>query len=259
MTTADRTLTQPFYAVIGAGDLAVSQVTEAVAQLRERTESVTDTATSRFEETRTKVAGLPDEVPSAIEELRAKLSPEELRKIAEPYVELATTLYNSLAERGEETVERLWRQPLLQEGLTRAEKTYNDAVDITEDALGVVSHQTRSVGEQAAKIAGLVGARAGEVSDDLAEAADKIGDVVDEAALEIGERLDDAAEAAAAAGADIKEQSAAAAAKIDGAAGTVEGKARTAKASPAKKIAAKRAPAKKAPATAADDAADTDE
>ncbi|AFA72003.1 putative heparin-binding hemagglutinin [Gordonia polyisoprenivorans VH2] len=248
MSTAERTLANPFYAVVGAGDLAIAQVTDVVAQLRERTETATETASTRFEETKSRLNSLPDEVPS-IDELRAKLNPEELRKVAEPYVELATTFYNSLAERGEETLERLRQQPLVQEGLTRAEKTYNDAVDLTEDALGVVSTQTRSVGEQAAKIAGLVGARVGEAGDALDDAADAIGDKVDEAALEAGEKLDEAAEAVTEAGETVKAQAATAASKIDGAAGTVEGKARTANDSPAKKIAAaKKAPAKKAPA-----------
>ncbi|MGC4935030.1 heparin-binding hemagglutinin [Gordonia sp. DT30] len=243
MSTVERTLANPFYAVVGAGDLAVTQVTETLAQLRERTE----TASTRFGETKSRLNSLPEEVPS-IDELRSKLTPEELRKVAEPYVELATTLYNSLAERGEETVERLRRQPLVQEGLTRAEKTYNDAVDLTEDALGVVSSQTRSVGEQAAKIAGLVGARVGEAGDAIDDAADAIGDRVDEAALEVNEKLDDASEAVTEAGETLKSRTGTAASKIDGAAGTVEGRARTASSSPAKKIAAaKKAPAKRAP------------
>lgn len=248
MSTAERTLANPFYAVVGAGDLAVAQVTGAVAQLRERTETVTENASTRFEETKVKLNSLPQEVPS-IDEVRARLTPEELRKVAEPYVELAATFYNSLAERGEEALERLRAQPLVQEGLTRAEKTYNDAVDLTEDALGVVSHQTRSVGEQAAKIAGLVGARVGEASDALDDAADALGDKIDEAVLEVNEKLDEASDTVTEAGAKVKARAATAASKIDGAAGTVEGKARTANSSPAKKIAAAtKAPAKKAPA-----------
>ncbi|MGV9860093.1 heparin-binding hemagglutinin [Gordonia sp. NPDC003425] len=258
MTTADRNLPTPFYAVVGAGDLAVKQVSDAVVGLRERTEAASETAQARFEETKTrleetrgKLNALPDELPgtieSTIDDLRARFSPEEIRKIADGYVELAGSIYTSLAERGEEAVGRLWQQPLVQEGLTRAEKTYNEAVDLTEDTLGVVSHQTRAVGEQAAKFAGIVSTRVGEAGDKLDEAADKFNDAVDDAALEAGEKLDDAAAKVSEAGATAKARSATAAAKIDGAAGTVEGKARTANASPAKKIAAKKTttPAKK--------------
>ena len=101
MSTAERTLANPFYAVVGAGDLAIAQVTDVVAQLRERTETATETASTRFEETKSRLNSLPDEVPS-IDELRAKLNPEELRKVAEPYVELpppSTTRSPSAARR----------------------------------------------------------------------------------------------------------------------------------------------------------------
>lgn len=244
MTTTERNLPSPFYAVVGAGDLALKQVSDAVTQIKERTEAASETAQTRFEETRGRLNALPEELPgtieSTIDDLRTKLSPEELRKLADSYVEFATSVYTSLAERGEEAVGRLWQQPIVQEGLTRAEKTYNDAVDLTEDALGAVSHQTRAVGEQASKIATLVSTRVGEAGDALDDAVDDLGDKVEEAALEVNEKLDEASAAVTEAGKTAKERSAVAAAKIDGAAGAVEGKARTANASPAKKMAAKR-------------------
>ncbi len=231
MTTAERTLANPLYAVVGVGDLAFKQITETIDSLRERTEEASDTVQTRLTETRTRLTALPDEVPSTIEELRTKYTPEELRKIAEGYLDLATDWYNNLAERGEETVERLRQQPAVQENLTRVEKAYNDAVDLTEDTLGVVSSQTRAVGERAAKLATLVGGK------------------VEEAGSKVGEAVEDAGAAIELAGEAIKEEAADAAQEIDGAAGTVEGKARTANSSPAKKIAAaKKAPAKKAPA-----------
>lgn len=227
----ERTLANPFYAAVGAGDYALGQVAEAVTTLREKTEAATEaaaaryeesksTATARYEETKTRLSALPEEVPGNIEELRGKLTADELRKIAEGYLDTATNFYNALAERGEEAVAKLRSQPLVQENLDRAEKAYNEAVDLTEDALGAVSTQTRAVGERAAKIATLTSSK-----------IDEVGDAVEEA------------------GVKFKEQAADAALEIDGAAGTVEGKARTANSSPAKKIAAaKKAPAKKAPA-----------
>ena len=52
-------------------------------------------------------------------------------------------------------VERLRQQPEFQENVSKAEKAYNDAIDLTEDALGTISSQTKAVGERAAKLANL--------------------------------------------------------------------------------------------------------
>ncbi|UPG68953.1 heparin-binding hemagglutinin [Gordonia hongkongensis] len=231
MTTTERNYA-PLYAAVGAGDYAFAQVTEKLTELRERTEAAAETAQSRFDEAKTRIGSLSEEVPSDLDELRGKLTAEELKRLADPYVEKAYGFYTSLAERGEATLERLRTKPLVQENLSRAEKVYNDAVDLTEDALGVVSTQTRLVGDRAAKLAG----RASEQVEDVAVA-------IEEAGSSVKEQADDAAK------------------EIDGAAGTVEAKGRAAKASPAKKVAeakdtpvpavkktaAKKAPAKKAP------------
>lgn len=223
MTTAERTLANPLYVAVGAGDYAYQQVTDKLTEIRERTETAAEKAQARlearFEGTKTRVEALPEEVPS-VEELRAKLTVDELRKIADPYVDKATEFYNSLAERGEAAVEKLRTRPVVQENLTRAEKAYNDAVDLTEDALGVVSSQTRLVGDRAAKLTGRL---SGKVED--------AAGAIEEAGLNLRDEADDLAE------------------EISGAAGTVEAKGRTANSSPAKKVAAaKKAPAKKAPA-----------
>ena len=109
------------------------------------------------------------------------------------------------------------------ENLTRAEKAYNDAVDLTEDALGVVSTQTRAVGERAAKLAGTVSGK----TVDAAVA-------VEEAAEDVAERLEEAAVAIEDAGAKVK-------ADADEVADEV-----AAAKTPAKKAPAKKAPVKKA-------------
>lgn len=229
MSTAERTLPTPVYAVVGAGDVVVQEAKEAYGRLRNRAE----TAQTRLVETRTRLVELPAEVnvdelkakltveefKTNVEELKTKVNKDELRKVAAPYIETATGFYNNLAERGEGAVERLRTQPVVQDNLERVGKVYNDAVDLTEEALGAVSHQTRAVGERAASLAGL--------------AAEKVED----AAVEIEE-----------AGNKVKAESKTAAQKIDGAAGTVEAKGRTAKSSPAKRIAAAEAPAKPAAA-----------
>ncbi|GAA1457481.1 heparin-binding hemagglutinin [Williamsia maris] len=155
MSKSDRKITTPIFAAVGAGDLALQQVNEVLSQLRERTEAAAETAQTRIEETRERLNSLPEDVPAGIDELRTRFTQEELRKVAEAYIEVATGIYNSLAERGEETVERLRQQPEFQENVSKAEKAYNDAIDLTEDALGTISSQTKAVGERAAKLANL--------------------------------------------------------------------------------------------------------
>lgn len=155
MSKSDRNFATPIFAAVGAGDLALQQVNEVLNQLRERTEAAAETAQTRIEETRERLNSLPEDVPAGIDELRTRFTQEELRKVAEAYIEVATGIYNSLAERGEETVERLRQQPEFQENVSKAEKAYNEAIDLTEDALGTISSQTKAVGERAAKLANL--------------------------------------------------------------------------------------------------------
>ncbi|GAA3171908.1 heparin-binding hemagglutinin [Rhodococcus baikonurensis] len=158
------------YAAVGAGDLVVQAVADVVAQVRERAEntqgdvngrvdgarelaSVQGDVAESVEALRERLAGLPSELPEELAELREKFSPEELRKVAEAYLKVAGDLYNSLAERGEDAVERIRKQPAVEEGIAAAESALGDAVELTEDALGTVARQTRAVGEQAAKLA----------------------------------------------------------------------------------------------------------
>ncbi|GAA2055869.1 heparin-binding hemagglutinin [Williamsia deligens] len=233
MSKNERGLATPIYAAVGAGDLALQQVNEVLSQLRERAESATETAQARVEETRERIEGtreritsLPEDIPSNIEELRTRFTSEELRKVAEAYIEVATGIYNSLAERGEETVERLRSQPEFQENVSKVEKAYNDAVDLTEDALGTVSSQTRAVGERAAKLANLasgkVSGAAGTVEAKARGSKDSPAAVLDE----------------------LKEPATSAPAKKSPAKKTTAKKTTT----PAKKTPAKKTPAKKAPA-----------
>ncbi|WP_026919084.1 hypothetical protein [Gordonia shandongensis] len=170
MSTAERTFPTPVYAVVGAGDVAVQEVKDAFAELRTRVETSRERAEARAEETRTWFGELPTELPS-IDELRSKLTQDELTKFAGPYIEAATGLYSSLAERGETAVERLRSTPAVEESLARVEKVYSEAVDLTEDALGAVSTQTRAVGERAAALAG----RTAERVEDTAVAVEQAG------------------------------------------------------------------------------------
>lgn len=217
---------------------AVSQATAVLNQLRERSEATIEQAQARFDETRDnaqsrfdetweqavarfneakeRLAALPVELPTDLDELRAKFSPEELRKVAESYLAVAAGVLNSLSERGEEVVGKLKEYPLVEENLPKLEKVYNDARELTEEALGTISDQSLTVGERAAALVNLPG-----------EAAKKAP----------------AAEKSAAAKAPAKKAAPAKAPAKKAAPATA----------PAKKTAAaKKAPAKKAPAEKAD-------
>ena len=114
------TLATPLYAVVGAGDLALTQLNEAVASLRERTEAATEDAQARFEKAKVRFNELPEEVPASLEELKGKFTADEVKEQVDAYVALATTFYNGLAERGEEALDRLRTQPLVAENIERA-------------------------------------------------------------------------------------------------------------------------------------------
>jgi heparin binding hemagglutinin HbhA len=148
-------LKTPLLAAVGAADLALATVNEIVASLRERAGDARTEATTRVEERRARVNKLQEEIPSQVAELREKLSADELRKAAEGYAEAATTTYNKLVERGEAALERIRQQPALEEAANRVESVTDQAVELTQDALGTVATQTRAVGERAAKLVGV--------------------------------------------------------------------------------------------------------
>jgi heparin binding hemagglutinin HbhA len=159
-------LKAPLFAAVGAADLALATVNEIVATLRERAEEArTDASTraeerrakltARVDETRERITKLQEELPKDIGELRDKLTADELRKVAETYAEQAQNTYNKLVERGEAALERLRSQPGIEDVAERAEGYVDQAVELTQDALGTVATQTRAVGERAAKLVGV--------------------------------------------------------------------------------------------------------
>ena len=148
-------LKAPLLAAVGAADLALATVNEIVATLRERAEEARTDANTRVGEVRTNLAKLQEELPSQVDEIRGRLNSDELRKAAEGYAEAATTTYNKLVERGEAALERLRSQPAIEEAANRVESVTDQAVELTQDALGTVATQTRAVGERAAKLVGV--------------------------------------------------------------------------------------------------------
>ncbi|MGV0850530.1 heparin-binding hemagglutinin [Mycolicibacterium phlei] len=148
-------LKAPLLAAVGAADLALERVNEIVATLRERAGEARTDAESRVEETRSRVTKLQEDLPVQFGELREKLSSDELRKFAETYAETAQSTYTKLIERGEAALERLRSQPALSEAAGRVEEYTDQAVELTQEALGSVAAQTRAVGERAAKLVGV--------------------------------------------------------------------------------------------------------
>ncbi|WP_167106750.1 heparin-binding hemagglutinin [Mycobacterium sp. DL592] len=148
-------LKAPLLAAVGAADLALATVNEILANLRDRAEDARTEAAERVEGRRAKLTKLQEDLPQRAEEIRGKLSSEELRKAAEGFVEDATATYNTLVERGEAALERLRNQPDFKDAAAQVEGYVDQAVELTQEALGSVSSQTRAVGERAAKLVGV--------------------------------------------------------------------------------------------------------
>jgi len=144
-------LKAPLLAAVGAADLALATVNEILTTLRERAEVAGD----RVEDRRAALTRLQERLPKRTGELRDKLSTEELRRAAEEFFDDATETYNNLVERGEAALERIKGQPELRDAADRVESYVDQAVELTQDALGSVSAQTRAVGERAAKLVGV--------------------------------------------------------------------------------------------------------
>jgi len=148
-------LKAPLLAAVGAADLALERVNEIVATLRDRAGEARTDAEARVEESRARLTKLQEDLPTQFGELRERLTSDELRKFAEGYAEAAQTTYNKLVERGEAALEKLRNANALEEGRERVERYSDQAVELTQEALGNVASQTRAVGERAAKLVGV--------------------------------------------------------------------------------------------------------
>ena len=148
-------LKAPLLAAVGAADLALATVNEILANLRDRAGEARTEAAERAQERRAALTKLQEDLPQRAEELRGRLSTEELRKAADSFVEDATATYNSLVERGEAALERLRNTPDFKDAAAQVEGYVDQAVELTQEALGNVSSQTRAVGERAAKLVGV--------------------------------------------------------------------------------------------------------
>ena len=154
-TTNTEDLRAPLLAALGAADLALATVNDLIATLRERAEETRTETRSRVEERRARLSKLQEDLPEQLTELRERFTPEELRKAAEGYVDAATNRYNELVERGEAALDRLRSQRPFEDASARAQASVDQAVELTQEALGTVASQTRAVGERAAKLVGI--------------------------------------------------------------------------------------------------------
>lgn len=148
-------LKAPLLAAVGAADLALERVNEIVATLRDRAGDARTDAGARVEARRARITKLQEELPSQVDDIRDRLTSDELRKLAENYAETAQSTYNKLITRGEAALVRLRNQPALEEAANRVEGYTDQAVELTQEALGNVASQTRAVGERAAKLVGV--------------------------------------------------------------------------------------------------------
>jgi heparin binding hemagglutinin HbhA len=148
-------LRAPLLAALGAADLALATVNDLIINLRERAEETRTETRSRVEERRARLAKLQEDLPEQLTELRERFTAEELRKAAEGYMEAATSRYNELVERGEAALDRLRSQRPFEDASARAQASVDQAVELTQEALGTVASQTRAVGERAAKLVGI--------------------------------------------------------------------------------------------------------
>jgi heparin binding hemagglutinin HbhA len=148
-------LRAPLLAALGAADLALATVNELISDLRDRAGETRSDTRSRVEESRARLTKLQEDLPEQLRELRDRFTSDELRKAAEGYLEAATSRYNELVERGEAALDRIRSQSTFEDASARAQASVDQAVELTQEALGTVSSRTRAVGERAAKLVGI--------------------------------------------------------------------------------------------------------
>lgn len=186
--TMDRVKT-PLLAVLGAAETAGTTLTEAITKVRSE-------ATGRAQETQDRLQTALDDLqrrvsdlPAEIGELRTRLDPAELRKLADAYGEVAQKAYNSLAERGEELFGEFRSQPQVKRALgtvessvdaaqERLEAVAKDVNNLADDLLSRFARTSRSAGEKAART---TERSADQLAEQVEEVSDEVAGTVSEA------------------------------------------------------------------------------
>lgn len=183
----------PLLAALGAGEYAITAVTNAVAGARSRAAGARTAATEGAEEAQHRFAALPQ-----------RLSAEDLRKLVDDLRVHAETAYAEFAERGEQAWSRLREQPQVRDAIARVElytekldsrvdTLVDDAHDAAEKALGRVTRQTRSAGERVARttqrFATVTAVTVSDVSEGAAEAVSEAGADAAESIGRVGDQV----------------------------------------------------------------------
>ncbi|EWC58523.1 Iron-regulated heparin binding hemagglutinin HbhA (Adhesin) [Actinokineospora spheciospongiae] len=174
-TTLPEPVRTPLLAVLGAGDYAAKAVAEAFARAKGRAESTVE------------------ELPGEVAGLRGKLDPAELRKLVDAYAAAAVSLYQKLAEHGEDALGKLREQPQvkqLEDALALAQlkagDVAGDARVLTEDLLAKVTRKTRAAGEKAASVTEDLTERTALATQELAE---EVAEAVEDAGAELAHEV----------------------------------------------------------------------
>jgi heparin binding hemagglutinin HbhA len=142
---------KPLFAVVGAGDLAV---TRTASQLRDLPADYQTALDSRVKQVRTRIEDLRTDVKTRIEDLRSKatelqgkatgtagkafVKPGDLRSMVESYLDKAKEVYEDLAARGEKVVTKVSDRPAVKSVIDRAETLFDRAGDAVEHAAETV-------------------------------------------------------------------------------------------------------------------------
>ena len=149
-------LKAPLLAAVGAADLALERVNEIVATLRERAGEARTDAEARVEESRARLTKLQEDLPTQFGELRERLTTDELRKRRR---KLRGGRPDPLQQAWSSVARPRWSgcaaSPRSRRAASRVERYSDQAVELTQEALGNVASQTRAVGERAAKLVGV--------------------------------------------------------------------------------------------------------
>ncbi|HSV65455.1 MAG TPA: hypothetical protein VLJ59_06040 [Mycobacteriales bacterium] len=140
---------KPLYAVVGAGDLAVTTAVSQVKELPGETQTAVDTrvkkAQARLDDIRTEAKARYEGLVHKATELQGKarelpskadaLKPKELRSTVETYVGKAKELYDDLAARGEKIVTKVADQPGIKTVIDRAEVLFDRVEERVEHVI----------------------------------------------------------------------------------------------------------------------------
>ncbi|HEU0087035.1 MAG TPA: hypothetical protein VFQ77_05215 [Pseudonocardiaceae bacterium] len=205
----------PLFAALGAADVATKVVTEVFARARSEATERAEEAQIRLQKTLNDLQTRVFELPKEATELRHRLEPVELRKLAEQYRDAAHHVYTSLIERGAEVFGELRSRP----GVQQALETVESGVDTAQERLEIAvrdlnaavdelrvrfARTTRSVGERAAlqteQVATAAAQQVEEAGVQVAETAAATGQQVKDAGRQAKDAAEQVAEAAVEAG-----------------------------------------------------------